>query len=123
MRASGETCGNLPLVVLEGEIDHGNMQDFARAVQSAPRNTSTESLLLDLTQVSYIDSGGLSVIYSTMHGLPTGAYLGLVGAQPNVLRILEVGGIRGQAVVRLFDSREEACEALDPATGAEKERR
>lgn len=106
-----ENCGTVPLLTVEGEVDHANMHEFAAAVESAS-GLMGDKLLVDMAEVGYIDSGGLSVIYSTLHTLSEGAFLGVIAPQPRVLRILEVGGVTGHHAFRLFSSREQACQAV-----------
>jgi len=49
-------------------------------------------VLLDLRDVTYIDSGGLSVLLSGVRRLRDRGWLGVIGPNPNVRRLLEISG-------------------------------
>jgi anti-anti-sigma factor len=104
--------------VVQGEIDHANMQDFARAVEAAPRCEGSGSVLVDMADVDYIDSGGLSVVYSVLHALPAGSILGVIAPQASIVRILQIGGITGHQSFRMFENRPQACESVSLAAGS-----
>lgn len=111
MEALRSEWEGMPLVVVHGEIDHANMADFARALEPLVED-GAQRLIVDLRDVTYIDSGGLSVIYSVLRRLPEDGWLGAVGARSDVRRILEIGGLTGHAAFRLFPSLDEVRGAL-----------
>jgi anti-anti-sigma factor len=57
-----------PLLVISGEIDHGNAPVLSAAVEEA-LEMQAPLLVFDVTDVVYIDSGGVSVLLSTVRRL------------------------------------------------------
>jgi anti-anti-sigma factor len=104
-------CDSVPLVHVKGDIDHGNLFDLTIAVGSALREDSP-IVLFDLTDVTYIDSGGLSVLYSILRRYDDGGWLGVVRPNPTILRMLEMIGLTEQTNFRVFASLAEAEEAF-----------
>jgi anti-anti-sigma factor len=96
-----------PLVEIWGDIDHGTCGSLDTALDEAG-SSGAAIILVDLSGVSYIDSGGLSVIFSHARGLPSGGWLGLIGPNGNVRRLLEIVGVLADPRFRLFQDREEA---------------
>ncbi|MFD2419733.1 STAS domain-containing protein [Amycolatopsis pigmentata] len=52
------------VLTAEGEIDMTNSADFATAIEEALPD-ATGSLVVDLTEVDYLDSAGLTVLLNT----------------------------------------------------------
>lgn len=102
-----------PLVETWGDIDHSTCGALDNALGEAEGAASV--ILIDLTNVSYIDSGGLSVMFSHARRLPENGWLGLIGANGNVHRLLEIVGMLADPRFRLFQDREEVRTALSGA--------
>jgi anti-anti-sigma factor len=62
-RLSFETEGNVELAHVAGEVDASNVEDLTKQLLEAVSNNS-RALVLDLTQTSYIDSSGISLIFN-----------------------------------------------------------
>lgn len=95
---------DVPLFGIQGEIDHGNMAELAVAIDRAMTPEVTR-VLLDLTDVSYIDSGGLAVLYTIVQRLQSSGWLGVINPCPNVYRLLEIIGLTAQDTFRIFPDR------------------
>jgi anti-anti-sigma factor len=95
---------DVPLFAVEGEIDHGNMSELAGAIDRALSPT-VDRVLLDLTNVTYIDSGGLSVLYTVVQRLQGRGWLGVINPGTDVLRLLEIIGLTSQDAFRVFPDR------------------
>jgi anti-anti-sigma factor len=93
-----------PLVEAWGDIDHSTCEDVAAALEQA-ESAGSPVLLLDLTNVSYIDSGGLSVIFSQARRLPNDGWMGLIGPNANVHRLLEIVGVLADERFKVFADR------------------
>jgi anti-anti-sigma factor len=106
----------IPLLELEGEIDHGNCGAVESAVATL-LDGNAQALLLDLQRVNYIDSGGLSVILSTMRRLRGKGWLGVIGPNANVTRLLEIVGLLVDPDFRVFADRADAETLLAPPAG------
>jgi anti-sigma B factor antagonist len=61
-RLSFETDGDVELARVAGEVDASNVADLTRELLDSVSNKS-RALVLDLTQTSYIDSSGISLIF------------------------------------------------------------
>lgn len=64
-----ERCGSCVKVMLQGEIDHYAAMDMRAVIETAIRDRHISELLLDFTQVSFMDSSGVGMLigrYKTM---------------------------------------------------------
>ena len=105
-----------PLVEAHGDIDHNNCGSVEAALSSALDDGSVV-VLLDLRDVTYIDSGGLSVLLSGVRRLRDRGWLGAVGPNSNVRRLLEIAGLLVDPNFRVFADLDEAGSAVaQPAT-------
>lgn len=108
----GEIEG-VPLIVIEGELDHAAKQAFRNAVLDTlcgpypPRN-----LVVDLTDCTFLDSGGISVLLSALAHLPDQGWLGLIGASNGTARVLTYAGFGASEKVRFFSSANDAAASL-----------
>jgi anti-anti-sigma factor len=63
-RLSFETAGEVELARVAGEVDASNIDKLTRQLLDAVSNNA-RALVIDLTQASYIDSSGISLIFDT----------------------------------------------------------
>jgi len=103
--------GDTPLVEAHGDIDHNNCSSVEAALSSA-LDEGHLIVLLDLRDVTYIDSGGLSVLLSGVRRLREQGWLGVVGPNHNVRRLLEIVGLLVDPNFRIFDDLENAGSAV-----------
>jgi anti-sigma B factor antagonist len=61
-KLSFETEGDVELARVAGEVDASNVDDLTQQLLDAVSN-NVRALVLDLTQTSYIDSSGISLIF------------------------------------------------------------
>ena len=61
-RLSLESEGDVELAHVAGEVDASNVDELSQQVLGAVSNTA-RALVLDLTETSYIDSSGISLIF------------------------------------------------------------
>jgi anti-anti-sigma factor len=61
-RLSFETEGDVKLAHVAGEVDASNVDDLTTQLLDSVSNDS-RALVLDLTETSYIDSSGISLIF------------------------------------------------------------
>ncbi|MEU5861271.1 STAS domain-containing protein [Nonomuraea sp. NPDC047529] len=78
---------------VRGEIDHHGRSALARALAWALRIGETD-LHLDLSELTFIDAGGLRLIMSAATGLPPPRRLVLQNASPTVRELLALLGWR-----------------------------
>ena len=95
------------ILLLHGPLTVETSNQFENAV----RHESAETMILDLTDVPYIDSVGLGSLVTTyVSHQKTGRYLVLTGVKPRVKKILEVTNV--QQFFMIFETTWQAVEAL-----------
>lgn len=110
MTARRTDLNGLPLIVADGDIDHatcGEVESIVDEVVSEGRG----SLLFDLSEVDYIDSGGLSVLFSAGRRVRESGWIGLISPNASVRRLLELVGVLADPAFRLFEDRRQASAA------------
>jgi anti-anti-sigma factor len=63
-KLSVETEGDVELARVAGEVDASNVDSLTRQLLDAVSN-KTRAVILDLSETSYIDSSGISLIFDT----------------------------------------------------------
>lgn len=99
-----------PLLETWGDIDHNNCGFIETALKEAFDSGSTV-VLLDLSQVTYIDSGGLSVLLSAVRSLRGRGWLGVIAPNANVGRLIEIVGLMLDPAFRIFEDKQTAARA------------
>jgi anti-anti-sigma factor len=99
--------GETPLVEMRGDIDHGTRGALETTFDNV-LGRGNAVVLLDLSDVTYIDSGGLSVLFSEARKLREGGWIGLIAPNPNVQRLLEIVGLFADPRFRVFPDRKAA---------------
>ncbi len=102
-----------PLLETQGDIDHNTCETIGAAFDNA-LDGGAQIVLLDLSEVPYIDSGGLSVLFSVARRLRPNGWLGVIDPNPNIRRLLELVGLLVDPSFRVFADRR-AAEAELPA--------
>jgi anti-anti-sigma factor len=106
--------GGSPILRLQGRLTLG---EGSRALRKAVGEVAAEghkNLLLDLREVSYVDSSGLGSLVAAYNSLKTGGgAVGLVNVPPRVQQLLEMSGLT--AVFRVFATEQEAAAAFGAA--------
>lgn len=113
MKVSEGAIGSVPLIVVDGNLDHSSKQavlDVVEGIFGGPY--PPQSLLFDLSECAFVDSGGLSVLLSTLGRLPAEGWLGLIGVASGPGRVLTYTGFLDLEKVRFFSSLEEAEASL-----------
>jgi anti-sigma B factor antagonist len=95
------------ILLLKGPITIETTPHFERAL----RNESADTMILDLSDVPYIDSVGLGALVATYVSLQKrGRYLVLTGVQPRVSKVMEITKVKEFFVT--FATTWQAVEAL-----------
>jgi anti-sigma B factor antagonist len=101
------------VVGLKGELDIATVDDLREDLRKA-REMYGVHLILDLAELEFMDSQGLSVIVSCHKTVTAaGGSLALVAPRPIVRRTLEITGLSGR--LHVFDSIEEAAAPSETA--------
>lgn len=110
MELSASRVEDLPLINLRGEIDHSNAAKVSAAIDQLLREEH-RVVLLDLSDVAYMDSGGISVVLSALRRLRGRGWLGIINPNANVRRLFQIVGLSLDEGLRLFSDRSSAEEA------------
>lgn len=104
-------AGGVPVLRLRGRLTLG---EGARSLRGAISDIAAEghkSLLLDLAELSYIDSSGLGSLVAGFNSLKSqGGSVGLCQVPERVRELLEMTGLA--AIFRIFATEREAAEQL-----------
>jgi len=93
------------LVAAYGELDVAALPRLRDQLERGLASGATR-IVLDLSEVSFIDSLSLAAVVSTKRRLGGGGRLAVVVRQPYVMLIFEACGL--DSVVDLFETRDEA---------------
>jgi len=97
--------GDGVVLELHGEVDVASSAELRRRLRTAA-DTGARRILVDLSDVSFIDSIAMAAIVGAQRRLPLDGRLALAAHHPYVLLVLEAVGLRH--VVHVFGTREEA---------------
>jgi anti-sigma B factor antagonist len=107
-----EDCGAWAVVVLSGEVDLALAPALREAVDALIAERRAR-IVLDLEQVSFMDSSGLGVlVYGMRRAGALGGMLRLAAPGEQVRRLLELTGL--DTVVEIFAGAPAACDAPCP---------
>ena len=100
-------AGSQGVLVLKGPLTANNLPLF----QNAIRRENTPTLIIDLTEVPYIDSSGLgSLVGAYVTGHKAGQQVVLTGINERVAKLFEI--TRVEPLFLTFPNLEDALEAL-----------
>lgn len=100
-------AGGQGVLVLKGPLTANNLSSF----QNAIRRENTPTLILDLTDVPYIDSSGLgSLVGAYVSSHKAGQQVVLTGINDRVAKLFEI--TRVEPLFLIFPNLENALEAL-----------
>ncbi len=88
-----EARDGITLVVLSGELDIYTVSTFRTDLEAV--DPATSSLVLDLSDVTLLDSSGLGALVSLLNRARAGdGQLGLICPQRRIRRVFEITGLR-----------------------------
>jgi anti-sigma B factor antagonist len=110
-RVTDELHGDIPVVSIAGEIDASNAEEIAGRLRAALSNRS-ETLVVDLTGTTYLDSAGINVLFELSVALrERQQQLHLIVAQASpIARMVAIVGL--DAAVPTHPTRASALDAL-----------
>jgi anti-sigma B factor antagonist len=101
------TQGDAVIAEARGEFDLHNSPELRAALLSILAKSLPKRLILNLSQVPYMDSSALAVLVEALQKLrPSGGRLMLVGLQPRVKGLLEIA--RLNTIFVIADSEQQA---------------
>lgn len=92
MQASGSLEDGTLVVRLAGELDVATAPTVAEFVQLEVAAVQPERLVVDVSEVGFVDSSGLAALLAIRRGVPAGTLV-LHGAGPQLLRLLTITGV------------------------------
>lgn len=111
MEVRTSLLGHTPLLEAQGDIDHGTCGSLQSALETLIADGHS-IVFVDLEHVSYIDSGGLSVLLAGVRTLRQRGWLGAIAPNPNVKRLLEIVGLLVDPCFKVFNDRDAAEAAV-----------
>ena len=105
------------VVVVSGRIVFGEEANALRREVKPLVQTSGGAVVIDLTDVSYVDSGGIGALvglYTTARA--AGGQLKLAGANPKVLHVLQITKLAD--ILGMFPTAAEAAASLQRSATA-----
>jgi anti-anti-sigma factor len=108
----------VPLIYVRGELGHDSAQQL-RSVIEQELAAAPPRLILDLSELLFIDSGGLSIMFDLVRRFSTTGWLGVIGAKQGIARLLEGTGLVDHPNFRSFSDASAAAAAL-AADGADQ---
>jgi anti-anti-sigma factor len=100
-----------PLVYVKGDLDHQTAPQL-RTVIEEECSLVPPAVLLELSEVPFVDSGGLSLMFDTVARLRGTGWLGLIGATSPVARLMEMTGLTERPECRVLPDLAAAAAAL-----------
>jgi anti-sigma B factor antagonist len=106
--------GNIPKIMIDGEIDALNAPELKQMLLSLLESGEKE-VLLDLTNIDYLDSGALGVLIGGLKRMrEKDANMSVVCPTPRIRRIFEFTGL--DKIFSIFNSQEEALASIGRET-------
>jgi anti-sigma B factor antagonist len=111
MRLISDTQGRVRILALGGEIDLHFARVF-RTLLEQPTDVATEALVLDLSQVMFIDSSGIAVIIEHLRSATRRANFFCIGGMSEAVKqIFDI--IHLEKAMPVFETKAAALEALE----------
>lgn len=85
--------GGVPVITVTGDLDHCSASTL-RSMVTDIFDAGRSSLVVDMSNVVFMDSGGMSsIIYAMKRVIASSGRLCLAGCSPQICRKLEIGGL------------------------------
>ena len=107
MKLNSYTHNELPVVQVSGEIDHWHAPEFEQRINKLIDNGHNE-VVVDFSDLSYIDSGGVSVLFLELQKIrDLKGKLTVVTENKNIIKILSLVQMNKQDCFALKKNLEE----------------
>ena len=108
------SLSGIPVIRVVGDVDHYTSRALDAAAQEALTHDSGR-LLLDFSRCPYLDSGGVGVLLSLIKTVRDMGWVGVLGANENLLRVFQIVGLLREPSFRVFADEMEASAVLSDA--------
>ena len=89
-----EQTGEVLTAYLGGEIDHHTAKNMRQEIDNAVELNMPTLLILDFTDVSFMDSSGIGLVMGRYRTLSkTGAELHISGTSPQIYKVMKLAGL------------------------------
>jgi anti-anti-sigma factor len=102
----------IPMLKVVGELDRVNGSKVVEWGEEELK-VGSQMLLLDLSECSYADSGGLGSLFTVLQILAPRGVLGVFGAKRDVYRLIEMVGLATTPAFRVFSDEKAVRAALE----------
>jgi stage II sporulation protein AA (anti-sigma F factor antagonist) len=107
-----DVIDNILVAELVGELDHHVSERVRVRIDTALENYKTKNLMLDFSQVSFMDSSGIGIILGRYRKLgQKGSNMAIVGCNKSIRNILNMAGVF--SIIDYYSTREEAAMGFD----------
>lgn len=94
MECNLDLNGTVLVAHLDGEIDHHSAKSVREKIDSEIEATMPKSLVIDFSDVSFMDSSGIGLIMGRYKLMKTfGGEVKILNPSPNTLRVLKLAGM------------------------------
>ena len=114
MEVLESSLSGVPVLQVIGDVDHYTSRALDAAAQEALTHDSGR-LLFDFSRCPYLDSGGVGVLLSLITTVRDMGWVGVLGANKNLLRLFEIVGLLSEPCFRVFADEMEASAVLSDA--------
>ena len=108
MEISLTSHGNIPVLRVTGDIDMATASRFETALEEHSLGFASP-VLLDLSGCPFLDSGALNVLLQAVRRLGQTAFIGVVGANRNLLRVFEIVALTADPRFRVLGDLSEVA--------------
>lgn len=100
-------AGEQSLIIhLPAELDHHNCRNLKLETELLMAENYIVRLIFDFTDTTFMDSSGIGVLLNLYKQIYRNGRIGFYGANPQILRILRIGGVLG--FMEAYPSKEAA---------------
>ncbi len=110
-----QLLSDVPVIRVSGDLDHLHVAALETAFQTRLA-ASDHRFVLDLSDCSYIDSGGLAAIMTTAGELRDDGLLAIVAPSVTIHRLLDLVGLSENMRCAIVKTEKEALAAVAPAS-------
>ena len=111
MQLTTSSLQGVPLLILAGDVGHENCPELRRIFEDMLHD-GIDRFLLDLSEVEHIDSGCIGLMWVLFNAVAGHGWIGVIGANANIRRILSVAGLVEDGAFRVFAAQADAEVAL-----------
>lgn len=91
-----QRVGQTQRLIPTGELDIATVAILEQAFDAACQDSDATMIVVDLTELSFMDSTGIGLLVRMNAACENADRLRIVNGSPNVVRVLDITGIRDQ---------------------------